>query len=173
MKATTVLDILKVVSWIMFIGLCIRTGAMIISFFVSLFIDARAAGDIYLGLNLSDLMDFNKWHYMVMGVFIIALSGLKAYLFFLVIKIISKINLTNPFSEYNGKIIFKMSSIALQIGILAVSVKSYAQWLSKNQVSIPYRGESTDFLYLAGILFVIAYIFKRGIELQSENELTV
>ena len=173
MKATTVLDILKVVSWILFIGLCIRTGAMIISFLVSLFLNTRAAGDIYLGLDLSALLDYNKWHYIVMAVLIISLSGLKAYLFFWVIKIISKINLTNPFSEYNGNIIFKMSSIALQIGILAISAKSYSQWLSKNQVFFAYRGESTDFLYLAGILFVIAYIFKRGIELQSENELTI
>ena len=173
MKATTVLDILRVVSWILFIGLCIRTGAMIISFFVSLFINAQAAGDIYLGLNLSELMDYNKWHYIVMAVLIIALSGLKAYLFHWVIKIISKINFTNPFSEHNGKIIFIMSSIALQIGILAVALKSYTQWLSKNLVVISYRGESSDFLYLAGILFVIGYIFKRGVELQSENELTV
>lgn len=173
MKATTVLDILKVVSWILFIGMCIRTGAMIISFLVSLFVNTQAAGDIYLGLDLSELMDYNKWHYMVMAVLIIAVSGLKAYLFYWVIKIISKINFTNPFSEYNGKTIFRMSGIALQIGILAVAIKSYAQWLSKNQVLISYRGESSDFLYLAGILFVIGYIFKRGIELQSENELTV
>jgi len=173
MKATTVLDILRVVSWVIFIGLFIKTGGMIISLFVSLFIDAQAARGIYLGLFLPGLMDYNIWHYIVLAVFIIAISGLKAYLFYWVIKIISKINFTNPFSEYNGKIIFKMSSIALQIGILSVTVQSYVLWLSKNHVLIPYRGDSNDFLYLAGILFVIGFIFKRGIELQSENELTV
>ena len=173
MKATTVLDIMWVVSWVIFIGLCIKTGGLIISVFVSFLINAEATQHIYPGLGLSDLMDYNKWHYMVMAVLIIAVSGLKAYLFHWVIKIISKINFTNPFSEYNGKIIFKMSSIALQIGILSVTVQSYVLWLSKNHVIIPYRGDSNDFLYLAGILFVIGFIFKRGIELQSENELTV
>lgn len=173
MKASTVLDILNVVSWIIFVGLCIRTGAMIISFIVSLFINAQAAGDLYLGHDLSELKDYNKLHYIVMAVLIIVQSGLKAYLFSLVIKIISKINLSSPFSENNGRIIFKMSSISLQVGILSVLLKSYAQWLSKNHVSVSYMGESTEFLFLAGILFVIAYIFKRGIELQSENELTV
>ena len=173
MKATTVLGILRVVSWLIFIGLCIRVGGMIISFFLSLFVNTEAAGDLFMSFNLSGLLQYNKWHYIVLAVLIITISGLKAYLFYWVIKIISKINFTNPFSQYNGKIIFKMSSIALQIGILSVTVKSYALWLSRNHVVIPYRGDSNDFLYLAGILFVIGYIFKRGIELQSENELTV
>jgi hypothetical protein len=36
-----------------------------------------------------------------------------------------------------------------------------------------YLGGTGEFLFLAGIVFVIAQIFKRGIEIQTENELTV
>jgi hypothetical protein len=53
MKTNQILQILKVASWIMFIGLCIKTGAMIISFFVSLFINPEGAKDLYMGMNLS------------------------------------------------------------------------------------------------------------------------
>ena len=173
MKTNQVLNILKVLSWIFFIGLCIRTGAMIISFFVSLFVNSEGAKDLYTGMNLSELLAFDLWHYIVMVSLIIALSGLKAYLLYQVVRILSKINITNPFSEQIAKLILKMSGIALQIGITAFITGGYAKWLMKNQLHFTFKGGEIEFLFLAGILFVIAQIFKRGIELQSENELTI
>jgi hypothetical protein len=32
---------------------------------------------------------------------------------------------------------------------------------------------SGETLFLAGVVFVIAQIFKKGVEIQSENELTI
>jgi hypothetical protein len=32
---------------------------------------------------------------------------------------------------------------------------------------------SGDFLFLAGVVFIFAQMFKRGVEIQHENELTV
>ncbi len=172
MNAKQILEILKVLSWIVFIGLCIKTGAMFISFFVSLFINADGASDLYMGLNLSELLAFNQGQYVVMAGLIIFLSGLKAYLFYQVIRIISKLNMANPFNEDIANLIAKLSGISLQIGITAIIINMYAKWLLK-QVHFVYEGGGTEFLYLAGILFVIAVIFKRGMEIQAENDLTV
>jgi hypothetical protein len=36
-----------------------------------------------------------------------------------------------------------------------------------------YVGGAAEFLLLGGIIFMIAEVFKRGIEIQTENELTV
>jgi hypothetical protein len=36
-----------------------------------------------------------------------------------------------------------------------------------------YLGGGAEFLLLGGIIFMIAEVFKRGIEIQTENELTV
>ncbi len=33
--------------------------------------------------------------------------------------------------------------------------------------------ESAGYLFMAGIIFIIALLFERGIEIQSENELTI
>ncbi|MCA1761022.1 MAG: DUF2975 domain-containing protein [Bacteroidales bacterium] len=173
MKTEQVLEILKVVAWIIFIGLCIKTGALLISFLVSLFINSAGAGNLYLGINLSELYAFSTGHYIALVGLVIFLSGLKAWLFFHVVKIISKINIAHPFSEYTAGLISKMSGIALQIGITAFITNAYAKWLMKSQVQFSYEGGETEFLFLAAILFVIAAIFKRGIELQSENELTI
>lgn len=173
MKTTQVLDVLKVVTWIIFIGLCIRTGVMLISFLVSLFINHAGAKDLYMGMDLSQLLAASKVHYIAFGFLIIILSGLKAYLFFWVVKIFSRINIAQPFSEYTAKLISRISGIALQIGITSVIVNGYAKWLMKSQAHLAYSGGETEFLFLAGILFVIAQIFNRGIELQRENELTI
>lgn len=173
MKTTQILEILKVVSWILFIGLCIKTGAVLISFLVSLFANADGAKNLYLGMNMPELLAFSQWHYIVMGSLVVILSGLKAYLFYYVIKIISKVNITHPFTEYIAGQITMLSKIALQIGITAFITNMYAKWLLKNPIHFTFEGGQTEFLFLAGILFVIAQIFKRGIELQSENELTI
>jgi hypothetical protein len=57
MKIATkqVLRILHVIAWIIFLGLCIKTGSILYSFFVSLFINTIAAKNIHMGLDLSDL----------------------------------------------------------------------------------------------------------------------
>lgn len=173
METKQILKVVGVVAWILFIGLCIRTGAFIISFFVSLAINSQAANDLYAGMNLSELLLFSKTHYIVLVSLVIILSGLKAYLFYWVVKIISKINIDIPFSKSIGEIIMKMSAIALQIGITAVIANSYAKWIMKKGIRFSYDAGETEFLFLAGILFVIAVIFKKGIELQQENELTI
>ena len=173
MKTSQVIQILKVVAWIMFIGLCIRTGAMLVSFVVSLFVNPVAAKDIYLGLDLSALLEKGTGYYISVATLIIVLSGLKAYLFYWVIKIISTLNIAHPFSLQVERIIMKISGIALQIGILAMITNSYTKWLMKNLAHFRFEGGGPEYLFLAAILFLIAQIFKRGIELQAENELTI
>ena len=173
MKTTEVLEILRVVAWILFIGLCINTGAMLTSFLVRMFAGSESTAYMFSGVDLSQLYAVNKWYFIIMASLIVLLSGLKAYLFFQVIKIISKVNIAHPFTEYVGDHISKMSSIALQIGITALLTNGFANWLVENQSQFTYEGGETEFLFLAGILFVIAQIFKRGVELQSENELII
>lgn len=173
MKTKQILRVVEVIAWILFIGLCIKTGAIIISFFLSLAINSQAAISLYMGMNLTELLLFSKTHYVVLVSLVIILSGLKAYLFYWVLKILSKINVNSPFSKSIGEIIMKMSAIALQIGITAVITNGYAIWIMKKGIRFSYEAGETEFLFLAGILFVIAVIFKKGIELQQENELTI
>ena len=176
-KTKKILIAMNIISWIIFIGLCIKTGAILYSFFVSLFINPEGAKNLHLGLNLSDLYRFNIWHYDAIVILIIFLSGLKAYLFYLVIKIFLKINFVHPFSTGVSLLISRISYVALGIGILTLAGNSYCEWLIKKGVALPnlqeYLGAGAEYLLLGGIIFMIAQVFKRGIEIQSENELTV
>ena len=178
MKATTknILRVMHIVSWIIFIGMCIQTGAIAYSFIVSL-INTAGARNLYEGLDLSGLYSYNLRHYGVMVSFLILLSGLKAYMFYFIIKIFFKINFVHPFSTEVAALIRKISYVALGIGVLGIIANLYSEWLIKRGVELPnlqrHLGGAGEYLFLAATIFVIAQVFKRGIEIQSENELTV
>jgi hypothetical protein len=170
MKTQQVLEILKVVAWILFFGLCSSTVVLILVTVLEVLRNQITSDEIS---TTGRLYWYSKWHFGTFNFLLILISVLKAYLFFLVVKLISGLNLSHPFSKPIARYLSKMSEIALQIGITIVIVHIYAKWLMKSGVQLTYSGGETEFLFLAGILFVIAQIFKRGIELQSENELTI
>lgn len=176
-KTDLILTAMKVIFWIVFIGLCIKTGSLIISFIVSLAINPEAAQDIYLGLNLSELYHENLLEYIFMCSFLISISALKAHLCFLVIQIFSKINFEKPFTEATSILIGKISHLALGIGIVSLIANKYNFWLIRSKESLldinSYFEGGKEFLLLAGIIFIISLIFKKGIDLQTENDLTV
>jgi hypothetical protein len=54
----------------------------------------------------------------------------------------------------------------------------YVKWLSGQGITIPdtqslHLGSGDVWLFMAVTLLVIGQIFRRGIEIQSENELTI
>jgi|SRR5690606_1144114 len=167
-----ILDILKVLTWVIFIGLCIMTGAMIISTVVSM-INPVASKDIYLGLDLSEFYAEGLWDYLKMASLIIAVQALKAYMFYLVIKLFSALDLGQPFTPSVGTLLIRISRSALEIGIVAIIGNIYANSYLNAGIRLEHDWEGGPFLFLAGIIFVIAHIFKRGLELQHDNELTV
>ena len=179
MKPTTklILTILHVIAWIIFLGLCIKTGALLYSFFVSLAINPEGAKNLYMGLNMSGLYYFDMGYYVIIGSSIILISGLKAFLFYLVVRIFLKINLVNPFNKDVSVLIAGMGYLAIGIGVLTSITMNYCEWLAKKGVTFPdlqpLLGGAGEFLLLGAVIFIIAQVFKRGIEIQTENELTV
>ena len=176
-RTKVVLSTLHVIAWILFLGLCVKTGSILYSFFVSLAINPEGAKNLNMGLNLSNLRDFSVGHYVAIVSLIICLTGLKAFIFYLVIKIFQKINFVHPFSRDVSALISRISYVALGIGLLTLIVHEYCDWLATKNISFPnmqaHIGTAGEFLMLGAAIFMIAQIFKRGIEIQSENELTV
>lgn len=179
MKPNTqlMLRILHVFSWCIYVGLLIKTGALAYSSVISLFPNSMASNDLYLGLTLSKLLEFSRPGYVSLSFLLVVLTGLKAYIFHLVIKIFVKIDFTTPFSRTVSNLISRISYVAFAIVLLTWTGAGYAEWLEHRGVNLPnledYLGGGDEFLLLAGIIFIIAQVFKRGIEMQAENELTV
>jgi magnesium-transporting ATPase (P-type) len=173
MKTDKLLKLMKTFSWIIFIGLCIKAGALLISFLVTLFINENAAKDLYVDLNLFGLYQFSQTHFVVLILIMLFVIILKAYLFYVVISIFSKVNLKQPFNLAINQLISKMSAIALGIGLISVIGDIYTNYLVGKNYDANLMWSSKEFLFIACILFVISLIYKQGIELQTENELTI
>ena len=116
-------------------------------------------------------------HFIGVMSFVVVLALLKAYLFYLVVNIFQKLNLVKPFNIEIAKLIEKISFEAVTIAILTVIAQQYTLRLVDNGYEVSdvdnYWNDTAAFLMMAAILFVISQVFKKGIELQEENDLTV
>jgi putative Mn2+ efflux pump MntP len=171
-KTQRVLTLMHVIAWLAFVGLAIQAGAMIVSFFVSLH-NPVAAKNLYIGLSFSEVMRYDITTYSAIVICIIGLTIVKAYIAYLTIKIFSTIDLSSPFSMQVAQAIEKISIVAFVAGLVAIVAGSYSDWLTSTGVKTQYNWAAGEFLMLAGIVFIVAQVFKRGIELQEENEMTI
>ncbi|AQG79903.1 DUF2975 domain-containing protein [Spirosoma montaniterrae] len=170
---TTVLKIMNVFFWIVFIGLCIKTGALLVSLFVSLFVNPAGAKNLYMGLDLSNVQTYSQSYYVHLASLIIALNGLKAFIAYLVVKIFLKFDLSKPFNHDITALINTISHVALGAGIVAMIGSGSSDWLMKRGHVVPINWGGGEILFFAGVIYIIAIVFQKGTELQTENDLTV
>ena len=173
-------QLLNIVSWIIFIGLAIDTGGYITSAIYSLFVNSNGASNFWGNLDLSDLYNYDLGFFICFTVLMSTVSLFKTILFYQTVSIFhkKKLNLDNPFNETVKNYIFNFAFIALGIGLFSYSGTNFSYWLSKQGLHMPALenlkiGGSDVWLFMGITLLIFAKIFKKGIELQAENELTV
>ena len=167
---------LKIVAWIIFVGLCIEAGGLIVNFFFSLY-KPEFVQNLYQKLDLSEMYGRSKWAFFGMYSFILVISILKAVLFYVVIILVSKINLSKPFNSFVSRQITQISYYTLSIGLLSYLARQTAKNLQHRGYVIDtlnqFWADSEAFILMAAVIYVIATIFKKGVEIQNENDLTV
>lgn len=167
---------LKIVAWIIFVGLSIEAGGLIVNFIFNLY-KPEFVHNLYQKLDLSEMYNRSKWTFFGMYSFILSIEVLKAYLFYVVIRLLSKLDLSKPFNNYVSAQITQMSYLTFSIGLLSY----IARETSKNLLHHGYEIDSLNqfwvdsqaFILMAAVIYVIATIFSKGVELQNENDLTV
>jgi len=175
-KSNFVFTVLSIVAWIIFVGLCIEAGGLIVNFVFSLY-KPEFVQNLYQKLDLSEMYHRSKWAFFSMYSFILVISVLKAYLFYVVIRLIHTLDLSKPFNRYVSEQIAQISYFTLSIGLLSHIARQSAKNLLHRGYEIDQLNQfwvdSEAFILMAAIVYVIAIIFKRGIELQNENDLTI
>jgi hypothetical protein len=143
-------------------------------------INSINAKTFWEGNDLSGLYIFGRGYFFTETLLISIASVMKACIFYLTIKILhdKKLSLSQPFNREVKLFIIKVSCLAFGIGLFTWAGATYTEWLVKQGVKMPDTqhlrlGGADVWLFMGVTLFVIAQIFKRGIEIQSENELTV
>lgn len=182
-KITTnhILKVLQILSWLIFIGLLVEAGSIIVNTVITLFIKPSGVHNFWEGANyLSGLHQFDLGHFVTVAIIMIIVAVLKAIMFYLIVKLFTenKLNIAHPFNTEIRRFILNMSYLAMGIGLFCYSGTDFTEWLTKQGLSaadlqsLGFTGADV-WLFMAVILFVIVQIFNRGIEIQNENDLTV
>lgn len=171
-----ILMLITVIIWSIFIGLCIQAGTLIFTFTYSL-IQPIISKDLYEGLNLFSLQTQSKWQYITLVSLLISISILKAQLFYTMIRIFIKIDLVHPFSKGIAILISKLSYIAFTLGVTQFLSGRFVKTLDTEVFQLMgvdnHLSSSFEYFLISALIFAIAQVFKHGVEIQAENELTV
>lgn len=167
---------LHIVAWIIFVGLSIEAGGLLVNFGFSLFAPEMVA-KLYQKLDLSVLYQQNSFAYFSMYSFVLSIALLKTFMFYWVILLVSKLKLENPFNPYVAGKISQISYYTLAIGLISLVARQSAENLTHYGYDINglshFWVDSQAYLLMAAVIYIIATIFSRGVELQRDNELTI
>lgn len=167
---------LHILAWIIFVGLCIEAGAIIVNFVFSLF-KPELVQNLYQKLDLSELFRSSRLAFYIIYSLVIALSLLKAILFYIVIRLMHKMDLLKPFSNYVSDQILWLSYYTISIGLLSYIARQFVTNMVQNSQEAfslnHFWNDSQAFILMGAIIYIIAVIFKRGVVIQNENDLTI
>ena len=171
-----VFKVMIIVAWIIFVGLSIEAGGLLVNFVFSLF-KPEVVKNLYNKLDLSEMYNRSKEVFIMMYSFILVIAILKSILFYTVIQLTSKLDLAKPFSSFVASKIMTICYFTLSIGLLSYVAKEIVQNLMSLGYTIdqlnPYWVDSQAYILMSAVIYIIATIFKRGIEIQTENDSTI
>ena len=169
-----------VLAWVIFLGLCIEAGGIVFNTAFTLFINPLGASNFWEGLDLSALYKFSEGRYVTVTVLMCIVSCLKAIMFYQIVSLFhrKKLDLKHPFSEAMKGCIELIAYVALGVAFFGFWGEAVVRKIMEEGVSMPYVGElkfggADVWLFMGVVLLIFSSIFKRGIELQKENDLTV
>jgi hypothetical protein len=102
-------------------------------------------------------------------------SALKANVWYLMFDLLQKLQLKTPFSMDVTKKLERLAYLLLGVWILIAFIgKTYLHYVTKSTgIILTDFNQGDEYLFIAGIVYIISQIFRRGIEMQEENQLTV
>jgi hypothetical protein len=174
-KTQTILTISKYLAMAGGVWGAVLCGSQLTTLVAS-FINPEWAKRTYeVDLNLFSIREHGTGFYVCAMCLKIAVSFLKAYIWYMVFMLLSKLTLQTPFSIEVEKKLERIAYLLLAVWIVGACFwKTYIYYLPKDMgIQLPISISGDEYLFMAGMIYIISQIFKRGIELQEENQLTV
>ncbi|MBS1549500.1 MAG: DUF2975 domain-containing protein [Bacteroidetes bacterium] len=167
---------LLILSWLIFVGLSIEAGGYLVNFIFTI-VKPESIPNLYQKLDLSPLYTESPISFYTVYSLILCTVILKSFLFYKVTQLMHRLNLKQPFNERVANIISQLSTITLSIGALGILghqiIKKLVFYFPMMQSKTIFSDDRSAFILMGAILYIIAFILKKGVELQNENELTV
>ena len=167
---------LYIVAWLIFVGLSIEAGGLIVNFFFSLF-KPEFVQNLYQKFDLTVMYKDSRLAFFGIYSFILTISILKAFLFYIVIRLMQKMDLSKPFSTFVATQIKLISYYTISIGLLSSIASQLARYLMHHDFVTDnlnrFWTDGQAFILMGAVIYIIATIFKKGVDIQDENDLTV
>lgn len=175
-KNNFIFTAVHIVAWIIFVGLCIEACGLAVNFVFSIY-KPEFVPNLYQKLDLTGIYRRSRWAFFSVYTLILLIAFLKAHLFYIVIMLMHKIDLSKPFNSYVSTQIKRMSYVTLTIGLFSYLGRQTAKNLFQHGYPVDnisrFWEDSQAFILMAAVIYVIAIIFSKGVEIQHENDLTV
>ena len=177
MKTRTeiILVVLKVLAFMGFIKYSIDCGAQLTNFVAS-FINTDWAKRTYeINLEIFNIREKSIPYYSYAMCLTIAVSALKATIWYIVFALQTKLKLQSPFSREVQKKLEIIAYLLLAVWVVSSFFwETYTYYLKQDTgIQLTANNTGDEYLFMAGIVYIISQIFKRGIEIEEENQLTV
>lgn len=174
-----IMNLLNILSWIIFVGLCIETGGIIFNTVYALY-KPIVAKHFWNAADLSALYAHDKGHFIVQTFLMAVVAVMKTLIFYLIIKLFyeKKFSMAKPFHPALTNMTFNIAYLCIGAGLFSMWGTNYAAWIKTQGVQMPdleylRMGGADVWLFMAVVLMVIGQVFKKGTELQTEIDLTV
>jgi hypothetical protein len=174
-KTETILMVSKFLALLGGIWYSIMCGSQLLTLVAS-FINPDWAKRTYeADLNIFSIREHSIRFYVYAMCLTIAVSAIKALIWYVVFELLLKLKLQAPFSMEVEKKLERIAYLLLGVWIVSsIFWKIYIYYLSKSTgIQLPTNNSGDEYLFMAGIIYIISQVFKRGIEIQEENQLTV
>lgn len=169
-------NLIHIICWVIFIGCCIQTGVLVFNYIYSLF-NPNVTKDLYLRLNLAEVYAQNRIVYSFVLISLILLSAIKAFIFYFVLKLFKFFQMERPFTITITNLIHRISYITAIAAFFNIITKNIILKLSTKGYNLDqvtgFMEDSSTYIIMSVILIVISMIFRKGLELQTENDLTL
>ncbi|WP_348800281.1 DUF2975 domain-containing protein [Flavobacterium adhaerens] len=163
-------------AWLIFVALSIEAGGLIVNFFFSLY-KPEIIQNLYQKLDLIKMYNESKLAFFGVYSFILLISILKTILFYTVIRLMHTMDKSKPFNTFVARQISYISYYTLSIGLLsyiAIQITKKLQYYGFVPENLnQFWVDSEAFILMWAVIHVIATIFKKGVAIQNENDLTV
>lgn len=171
-RTQKILRILGILAWAACFGLIVQGVSTFLSFIVSIQ-EAKASSNLYRGLDLSALREFSMLHYNLTVIYLVLIAFMKAAIAWMLAKALDTVKAQSPFSEKMARVLERISLVLLCLAIISFVHNIHSTWLWKVSNLEIERGPLPEYLFMALLVYALSQVYKRGVEIQSENELTV
>src|SRR6185312_7600604 len=168
-RTETVLAVLKYLALLGAIGFSIECGAKLLSL-VAAFVNPAWAKNVYhANADWIHIGESHPWFYGFGMTLIVIATAMKATVWYQIFYLLEKLRIRSPFTM---NVTRKLERIAVLLFIVWFLIgfigKTYAYYLLQTTgITTPSFELVDDYFFIAGIVYIISQIFKRGVEIQE------